>query len=172
MRAVDHASERRQHLLKCLEFPQIDARRTTIRAAYTKTCRWLLQHSKYQDWLDSRKQSQNRGFLWMRGKAGAGKSTTVKFVYLETKKSKKPSMAVASFFFNARGDYLERSISGMYRSLLLQLLQEFSGLQSVLDNTSTYSSTAWQTEPARLHDDARGAPSTASSAISACIQQT
>ena len=44
----------------------------------------------------------------------------MKFVYLETKKVfKKPSIAVASFFFNARGDYLERSISGMYRSLLL-----------------------------------------------------
>jgi ankyrin repeat protein len=59
----------------------------------------------------------------------------MKFVYLETKKAKKRSMAVVSFFFNARGDYLERSISGMYRSLLLQLLQEFPDLQSVLDNT-------------------------------------
>ncbi|KAK3360763.1 hypothetical protein B0T25DRAFT_578613, partial [Lasiosphaeria hispida] len=133
---VDHALERRQRLLKCLEFPQIDTRRTTIRAAYTKTCRWLLQHSKYQDWLDPGKQSQNHGFLWMRGKAGAGKSTMMKFVYLEMKKVfKKPSMAVASFFFNARGDYLERSISGMYRSLLTQILHEFSDLQSVLDNT-------------------------------------
>ncbi|KAK4153199.1 hypothetical protein C8A00DRAFT_15564 [Chaetomidium leptoderma] len=134
--AVDHALERRQRLLKCLEFPQIDARRTTIPAAHIKTCRWLLQHSDYQDWLDPGKQSQNHGFLWMRGKAGAGKSTMMKFAYLEMKKvSKKPSMAVASFFFNARGDYLERSISGMYRSLLLQLLQKFSDLQSVLDNT-------------------------------------
>ncbi|VBB81815.1 Putative Ankyrin repeat domain-containing protein [Podospora comata] len=134
--AVDHALERRQRLLKCLEFPQIDARRTTIRVAYTKTCRWLLQHSKYQDWLDPRKQSQHHGFLWMRGKAGAGKSTMMKFVYLEMKKgSNKPSVAVVSFFFNARGDYLEKSISGMYRSLLSQLLHEFSDLQSVLDNT-------------------------------------
>ncbi|KAK4163034.1 hypothetical protein QBC43DRAFT_69902 [Cladorrhinum sp. PSN259] len=134
--ADDCISERRQRLLKCLEFPQIDARRTTIRAAHTKTCGWLLRHSKYQDWLDPGKQSQNHGFLWMQGKAGAGKSTMMKFVYLETKKKvKKPSMAVASFFFNARGDYLERSISGMYRSLLLQLLQEFPDLQSVLDDT-------------------------------------
>ncbi|KAK4182208.1 hypothetical protein QBC35DRAFT_518952 [Podospora australis] len=136
MRADDCTSERRQRLMKCLEFPQIDARRTTIRAAHTKTCHWLLRHSKYQDWLDPGKQSQNHGFLWIRGKAGAGKSTMMKFVYLKTKKKvKKPSMAVASFFFNARGEYLERSISGMYRSLLLQLLQEFSDLQSVLDDT-------------------------------------
>jgi hypothetical protein len=128
--------ERRQHLLKCLEFPQIDARRTTIRGAHTRTCRWLIGHEKYQSWLDPGKQSQNHGFLWIRGKAGAGKSTMMKFVYLETKKKgKKPSMAVASFFFNARGDYLERSISGMYRSLLLQLLLAVSDLQSVLDDT-------------------------------------
>ncbi|KAK4656128.1 hypothetical protein QC762_0057190 [Podospora pseudocomata] len=60
----------------------------------------------------------------------------MKFVYLEMKKGfKKPSVAVVSFFFNARGDYLEKSISGMYRSLLSQLLHEFSDLQSVLDNT-------------------------------------
>jgi ankyrin repeat protein len=134
-RSDGHALERRQRLLKCLEFPQIDARRTTIRGAHTRTCRWLLRHEKYQSWLDPGKQVQNHGFLWIRGKAGAGKSTMMKFVYLETKKVKKPSMAVASFFFNARGEYLERSISGMYRSLLLQLLQEFSDLQSVLDDT-------------------------------------
>jgi ankyrin repeat protein/nucleoside phosphorylase len=127
--------ERRQHLLKCLEFPQIDARRTDIRGAHTRTCRWLLGHAKYNSWLDPGEQLQNHGFLWIRGKAGAGKSTMMKFVYLETKKRKKPNMAVASFFFNARGDYLERSISGMYRSLLLQLLHEFSDLRSVLDDT-------------------------------------
>ncbi|KAL8418119.1 hypothetical protein RB594_001658 [Gaeumannomyces avenae] len=131
-----HALERRQHLLACLDFTQIDARKTSIRAAHTTTCRWLLRHPKYRDWLDPGKQSQTHGFLWMRGKAGAGKSTMTKFLYLEMKKThKKPSRAVASFFFNARGDYLERSISGMYRSLLLQLLQAFPDLQSVLDDT-------------------------------------
>ncbi|KAK4459808.1 putative ankyrin repeat domain-containing protein [Cladorrhinum samala] len=134
--ADDYTLERRQCLLKSLEFPQIDARRTAIRAAHTKTCRWLLLHSKYQEWLDPGKQEQNHGFLWMQGKAGAGKSTMMKFVYLETKKkTRNPSKAVASFFFNARGDYLERSVSGMYRSLLLQLLQVFPDLQTVLDDT-------------------------------------
>ncbi|KOS37231.1 hypothetical protein ACN38_g11986, partial [Penicillium nordicum] len=40
----------------------------------------------------------------------------------------------ASFFFNARGDGLEKSISGMYRSLLLQLLEGYPDLQVVLDD--------------------------------------
>ncbi|KAL2140032.1 hypothetical protein VTI28DRAFT_4340 [Corynascus sepedonium] len=133
---ADSPLERRQRLRKYLEFPQIDTRKTSIRAAHTKTCRWLLQHPKYQDWLDPGKQLQTHGFLWMRGKAGAGKSTMMKFAYLELKKGhRKPGMAVASFFFNARGDHLEKSISGMYRSLLLQLLQEFSDLQAILDDT-------------------------------------
>ncbi|KAG7145210.1 hypothetical protein HYQ46_006053 [Verticillium longisporum] len=78
--AKDYASDRRQHLLESLDFPQIDARKTTIRIAHAKTCRWLLQHSAHRDWLDPAMQSQNHGFLWLRGKAGAGKSTMMKWL--------------------------------------------------------------------------------------------
>jgi hypothetical protein len=39
-----------------------------------------------------------------------------------------------SFFFNARGELLEKSVSGMYRSLLLQLLEGFPDLQKILDD--------------------------------------
>ncbi|KAK4220966.1 hypothetical protein QBC38DRAFT_550337 [Podospora fimiseda] len=135
-RPSDEILKRRQCLLNYLEFPQIDVRKANITIAHTKTCRWILNHEKFLDWLNHGKQSQNHGFLWIRGKAGAGKSTMMKFVYVETKKnSKKSRVTVASFFFNARGDNLERSVSGMYRSLLLQLLKEFSDLQSVLDDT-------------------------------------
>jgi ankyrin repeat protein len=60
----------------------------------------------------------------------------MKFAYLETKrKSKYPGKPVASFFFNARGDTLERSVAGMYRSLLLQLLKTYPDLQVILDDT-------------------------------------
>ncbi|KAH7145557.1 hypothetical protein B0J13DRAFT_474300, partial [Dactylonectria estremocensis] len=128
------ASERRQRLLDSLSFPQINARKTTIRAAHTKTSRWFLRHSKYQDWLDPGKQSQNHGFLWMRGKAGAGKSTMMKFISSESKNSDGPNATTASFFFNARGEHLEKSITGMYRSLLMQLLKKFPDLQPVLDD--------------------------------------
>ncbi|KEY73941.1 hypothetical protein S7711_09996 [Stachybotrys chartarum IBT 7711] len=133
--ADGQASARRQRLLESLSFPQIDVRKTTIRAAHAKTCRWLVCHLAYQDWLNPSMQSQNHGFLWVRGKAGAGKSTIMKFIYLESKKSDGSDATTASFFFNARGDYLEKSIAGMYRSLLMQLLKEFPDLQSVLDDT-------------------------------------
>jgi len=103
-------------------------------AAYARTCRWLLNHSKYRDWLDPSKKSHHHGFLWMRGKAGAGKSTMMKFAYLELKKRDGPNTMTASFFFNARGEDLEKSIVGMYRSLLTHLLNKFPYLQSILDD--------------------------------------
>ncbi|KAK4031631.1 hypothetical protein C8A01DRAFT_21187, partial [Parachaetomium inaequale] len=121
--------------VESLNFAQIDARKTTIQTAHAKTCRWFVQHPAYRNWLDPRMQSQNHGFLWMRSKAGAGKSTMMKFVYLESKKKAKSNTLTASFFFNARGDYLERSIIGMYRSLLMQLLKKFRDLQSILNDT-------------------------------------
>ena len=134
---VDQSPERRKIMLDSLDFPQLDARKTNIQTAHIKTCRWLLKHPAYKDWLDPTKQLENHGFLWMRGKAGAGKSTMMKFAYRETKKLfKQPNEAiVASFFFNARGEYLEKSITGMYRSLLLQIMKGFPDLQCVLDDT-------------------------------------
>lgn len=52
----------------------------------------------------------------------------------------------ASFFFNARGEYLERSVLGMYRSLLVQVLQAYPDLQDALDNQDfdSDSKSVWQ----------------------------
>ncbi|KAF7174131.1 hypothetical protein CNMCM6106_008248 [Aspergillus hiratsukae] len=70
------------------------------------------------------------------GKPGAGKSTIMKFAYWSMKsKSRNKHAITASFFFNARGEYLEKSILGMYRSLLLQLLEGYPDLQAVLDDS-------------------------------------
>ncbi|KAL5600867.1 hypothetical protein FOVSG1_006897 [Fusarium oxysporum f. sp. vasinfectum] len=99
---------RRQQLMESLGFEQIDSRKTTIKTAYSKTCHW---------------------------QAGAGKSIIMKFIYTKRKKTDIPMKAITiSFFFNARGEFLERSVSGMYRSLLLQLLEGFPDLQQILDD--------------------------------------
>jgi len=59
----------------------------------------------------------------------------MKFIYLNMKRKTHGKRAItASFFFNARGEYLERSVVGMYRALLLQLLEGFPDLQTVLDD--------------------------------------
>jgi hypothetical protein len=85
---------------------------------------------------------QHHGFLWISGKPGAGKSTIMKFAYRNFKRTSHYKSAVtASFFFHARGDSLEKSISGMYRSLLLQLLEGYPELQTILDDSENLSHT-------------------------------
>ncbi|EXK76781.1 hypothetical protein FOQG_18486 [Fusarium oxysporum f. sp. raphani 54005] len=126
---------RRLQLMESLRFEQIDSRKTTIKTAYSKTCSWFLKHRDYLEWLDLEKQSQHHGFLWIRGKPGAGKSIIMKFIYTKMKKTDMPMKALTiSFFFNARGELLEKSVPGMYRSLLLQLLEGFPDLQQILDD--------------------------------------
>ncbi|KAL7765148.1 hypothetical protein ACKLNR_003064 [Fusarium oxysporum f. sp. zingiberi] len=127
--------ERHEQILKSLDFEQIDARKLTIKAAHSKTCRWFLKHPDYLSWIDPQQTSQHHGFLWIRGKPGAGKSTIMKFIYQESKKKDLEHQSLtASFFFNARGELLEKTVSGMYRSLLLQLFHGFPDLECVLDD--------------------------------------
>src|ERR1700722_20309277 len=112
--------DQRRSFLDSLRFDQIDARHATIKPAHAKTCKWLLSRSEYQDWLDPKKLSNPHGFLWIQGQPGTGKKTMM-------------DTTVISFFFNARGEELEKSTLGMYRSLLLQLLDKLPYLQSVFD---------------------------------------
>ncbi|KAK1589671.1 Pfs, NACHT and ankyrin domain protein [Colletotrichum navitas] len=128
------SDDRRRNLLDSLKFDNIDSRKVDIRAAHAKTCQWFLSHPDYLAWLDPSRMKEHRGFLWIRGKPGAGKSTIMKFIYLRTKKARKTRGVIASFFFHARGEQLEKSVAGMYRSLLLQLLEGYPDLQAVLDD--------------------------------------
>ncbi|ENH66796.1 hypothetical protein FOC1_g10007452 [Fusarium oxysporum f. sp. cubense race 1] len=129
------ASQCHEEILKSLNFEEIDARKSTIKAAHSKTCRWFLQHPDYISWVSSQQMPHHHGFMWIKGKPGAGKSTIMKFIYLESKKKdRKHQSLTASFFFNARGELLERTVSGMYRSLLLQLFQGLPDLECVLDD--------------------------------------
>jgi ankyrin repeat protein len=111
----------------------MDARKADIKAAHSQTCQWLLNHPDFLSWLDQRRQHCR--FLWIRGKPGVGKSIIMKFVYTRMRKQDQARQVLTtSFFFNARGDVMEKSVSGMYRSLLLQLLEGFPDLQGVLDD--------------------------------------
>jgi hypothetical protein len=107
----------------------------TIKTAHAKTCRWLLKSEQYLNWLDTTKIGEHHGFLWIKGKAGTGKSTLMKFALLNACKTMKDRI-VLSFFFNARGEDIEKSTIGTYRSLLLQLLKRLPALQSVFDSLS------------------------------------
>ncbi|KAH8691699.1 hypothetical protein GQ44DRAFT_590981, partial [Phaeosphaeriaceae sp. PMI808] len=125
--------EQKQMLMGSLRFDQIDARQMTIKSAHTKTCKWLLRKSEYLDWLDSAKLEQHHGFLWIKGKPGTGKSTLMKFALGNACNTMKDKVVI-SFFFHSRGEDIEKSTIGTYRSLLLQLLERLPVLQFVFDS--------------------------------------
>ena len=130
------SDEQKSSLMESLRFDQIDARQMTIRKAHSKTCKWLLSKSEYLEWLDARKLDDHHGFLWIKGKPGAGKSTLMKFCLVNARKNMKDSYVI-SFFFNARGSELEKSTLGTYRTLLLQLLDRFPAPESLVDSVQT-----------------------------------
>lgn len=125
---------RRKELLESLSFPKINTRRDAI--LQTQTCQWFLHLPKYKAWIENDRHSTSTGFLWLHGKAGAGKSTMMKFLEARARKSKLDT-TVVSFFFHARGDTLQKSVEGLYRSLLYDTLKALPDLQSVLDDTAT-----------------------------------
>ncbi|KAK4650756.1 hypothetical protein QC762_0113320 [Podospora pseudocomata] len=120
--SLDHQSI--QTLLDSLRFEQIDSRQESIRVAHKNTCVWVTKTREYKDWLDINKMEDHHGFLWMRGKAGSGKSTLIKSTLRSFQNSKSSKgTTVIHFFFNARGAELEKTTRGMYRALLVQLLE-------------------------------------------------
>jgi hypothetical protein len=121
------SQDQRKAFLDSLTFERIDARLDNIEDAHGRTCNWLHQQQEYQDWLNEDKRSEHHGFLWMKGKPGAGKSTIMK--HCVNSKVMLKSASVISFFFNARGGILEKSVLGMYRSLLFQVLKVIPRMQ-------------------------------------------
>ncbi|KAF2647090.1 hypothetical protein K491DRAFT_557583, partial [Lophiostoma macrostomum CBS 122681] len=141
-------------LLDSLRFKQIDMRHATIKDAHPETCRWLTEHPDYTDWLDESKIDEHHGFLWIKGKPGAGKSTLMKFAVANARETMDGKIII-SFFFNARGEHLERSTIGTYRSLLLQLLERLPTLQAVfallnLPASSIHPEYSWGAEPLKM----------------------
>ncbi|KAJ9331895.1 hypothetical protein DTO027B5_6298 [Paecilomyces variotii] len=124
--------EERSSYMDSLRFEQMQSRQETIKNAHVRTCQWLLDRSEYNDWLDFDKFDDHRGFLWIKGKPATGKSTIMKFAYTQTVKKMRDKIII-SFFFNARGEEMEKSVLGMYRSLLWQLLHKLPDLQVVFD---------------------------------------
>jgi hypothetical protein len=118
--------------MESLRFPLMDVRRQIVRDAHTGTCEWILEEPEYKIWCDAEQMPHHHGFLWIKSKPGAGKSTLMKFLLESTEKQSSPGETVISFFFNARGDLLEHSLEGMYRQLLHQLLTRVPRIQSLV----------------------------------------
>ncbi|KAM0701654.1 hypothetical protein Q7P35_010563 [Cladosporium inversicolor] len=132
------SSNQRVDFVEALEFEHMDDRYESIKESHASTCRWLFQKLEYIRWRDPEYMESHHGFLWIKGKAGSGKSTLMKYAFEHALESLQDDK-VFSFFFHARGHHLEKSVEGMYRSLLLQLLRSFPQLRDKLPKHSPIS---------------------------------
>ncbi|KAF3022633.1 hypothetical protein E8E14_013938 [Neopestalotiopsis sp. 37M] len=127
-------AQRRTQLTNSLAFPEMHSRQINIKDPLATTCEWVLKHRDYIDWTDPIHFAKHRGFWWIKGKPGAGKSTLMKFLLAKVEEvNTNPEDIILPFFFNARGSLLEKSVLGMYRTLLHLLLTGIPTLQEVFD---------------------------------------
>jgi hypothetical protein len=126
-----------QKVLNSLHFTQIEAWQDRVRNAHVKTFRWILKPASIKKdhgddflrWIESRDESN--GIFWVRGKAGSGKSTLLRYLddnVCDTESFSKwagdlEGLKANCFFWNS-GTKMQRSMPGLLRCLLYQLLQE------------------------------------------------
>ncbi|UKZ72562.1 hypothetical protein TrVFT333_000194 [Trichoderma virens FT-333] len=120
---VVNGSKVNEACLRSLWFPTIDRRLQSLGSPAEKTCAWLFDHKLYKDWFNGTGRHESYGLLWLKGKPGAGKSTLMKEAFHQAAREQAESnYSTAAFFFNAKGDELEHSSLGLFKSLLYQLL--------------------------------------------------
>jgi ankyrin repeat protein len=117
--------EKKEDFLKSLRFDVMESRLATIGIAHRDTCSWLYTRAEYLRWQDPEYRAEHHGFLWIKGKPGAGKSTLMKHALQHAQSLDQSDTNIISFFFNARGHELEKTTDGMYRSLLHQVYKAF-----------------------------------------------
>ncbi|KEF51944.1 uncharacterized protein A1O9_11934 [Exophiala aquamarina CBS 119918] len=119
--SVDGATYKR--LLDSLTFQRMNSRLLNISRALSQTCQWIFEDETFKTWIARHKSNDHHGFLWIKSKAGSGKSTIMAEI-LNTLKRTHSKNVILSYFFNAQAPgYLEKSSIGMYRSLVHQLLR-------------------------------------------------
>lgn len=133
------------HILDSLCFDQMQTRQEMITKTYPETFSWIFHDevTTFKSWLES-----DSGIFWIRGKAGSGKSTLMKFLngHEATRRllqdwANPKKLVIASFYFWNAGHSMQKSQEGLLRSLLFQILCQCPDLISVAT-------------PNRWHDDA------------------
>ncbi|PWY93413.1 hypothetical protein BO94DRAFT_582797 [Aspergillus sclerotioniger CBS 115572] len=126
-----------QKIMASLRFFEIGLRAEQIGQAKDGTFRWILQPQNLESdkwdglvtWLSSSTETQK--IFWVSGKPGSGKSTLMRFLKenLQRQDHMLPwadncTVFSACYYFWGAGNQLEKSTTGLLRSLLLQILKQ------------------------------------------------
>ncbi|CAD6592252.1 MAG: hypothetical protein ASARMPRED_006132 [Alectoria sarmentosa] len=136
--------EHRRRLLESLWFDKILSREETIDEAHSETLQWIFDRSgqavrpwdNFIAWLES-----GEGIYWISGKAGSGKSTLMSLLCQDqrtidalTAWSSTKDILMPRFFFWSGGTMVQKSLEGLLRSLLWQILNERPELSILSSN--------------------------------------
>ena len=131
-------------LLAHLKFSTMLNRGDDINDPFSQTYEWIMNptmpgagtrpRTGFVEWLEN-----GEGLYWVSGRAGAGKSTLMKFLaendrtreLLQLWAADSP-LLILSFYFSAQGSALQRSQLGLLRSLLFQTVDQFPALATVV----------------------------------------
>ncbi|KAK7916841.1 hypothetical protein PG985_010449 [Apiospora marii] len=133
VKAMDTNSN--QQLLKRLHFTSISTRERKIEEAHEGTFKWLAspdaqasglsQCLHFINWL-----RDGDGVFWIYGKPGSGKSTFMKYVFAQDSVTEHfdhwaegSRLVKASFYFWYAGHPLQKSLEGLLRTLLFEILR-------------------------------------------------
>jgi hypothetical protein len=122
-------------MLRALRFSRMTVRREHVIERHATTLDWIYdqKHEEqalyFRDWLE-----KGQGYYWITGNAGSGKSTLMKFVYLDprtkfhleewARNNSASELVMADFFFWQSGAELQRSQSGLLRAVLYEVLRQ------------------------------------------------
>ncbi|KAL9593216.1 MAG: hypothetical protein Q9219_007641 [cf. Caloplaca sp. 3 TL-2023] len=131
---VEEENQPYQQFLESLFFPEIESRQEQIPEVFENTCSWIFdspdserrQWPSFRDWLVA-----GQGVYWISGKPGSGKSTLMKYLINEDRTQKylnkwkgDTDLHVVSFFFWRAGTALQKSATGLLRSLVYQIAKQ------------------------------------------------
>ncbi|KAI1879125.1 hypothetical protein JX265_003302 [Neoarthrinium moseri] len=123
-------------IVSSLDVPELHRRFEDIEARSKHTFEWIYENDEleFSSWLRS-----GKGIYWISGKPGSGKSTLMKFIFDDPRTRDllkhwrdENDPIIAGFFFHHRGSVLQKSLEGLIRSILAQLLRQRPGLANLL----------------------------------------
>ena len=129
------AKENRQRLLDSLWFDEIHSREENIVDAHRKTFEWIFDVSDHatgpwDNFIKWLKIGQDT--YWINGKAGSGKSTLMSFLCQDDRTleslrcwsgNRGKNVLMPKFYFWSGGTQMQKSIEGLLRSLIWQVLR-------------------------------------------------
>ncbi|KAI0601118.1 hypothetical protein F4775DRAFT_607246 [Biscogniauxia sp. FL1348] len=125
-----------EDLIRSLEVPGLDGRIKLVEERFGHSFDWIFDEGVYLTrWLEKK----GTDMFWIHGKPGSGKSTLMKFIFQSKNvqevlhKLASESLRVsAGFFFHDRGTALQKSLEGLLRSVLLQILERSGDLATLV----------------------------------------